>query len=103
EDGIRDFHVTGVQTCALPISCACTSDEETPEPRSIDSTRPRPRNSLVSEPSQRPCLRGPARPCLRGPASAALPPRPSATLLPRRSEERRVGHEGRAGRAAERA
>src|SRR5690606_39283925 len=20
-DGIRDFHVTGVQTCALPISC----------------------------------------------------------------------------------
>src|SRR6266511_5331517 len=26
EDGIRDFHVTGVQTCALPISTApCTS------------------------------------------------------------------------------
>src|SRR5690606_40550462 len=24
EDGIRDFHVTGVQTCALPI-CASTS------------------------------------------------------------------------------
>src|SRR5439155_5635296 len=22
EDGIRDGHVTGVQTCALPISCA---------------------------------------------------------------------------------
>src|SRR5690606_40665462 len=22
EDGIRDFHVTGVQTCALPISAA---------------------------------------------------------------------------------
>src|SRR5690606_39818877 len=22
EDGIRDFHVTGVQTCALPISSA---------------------------------------------------------------------------------
>src|SRR5690606_39877280 len=22
EDGIRDFHVTGVQTCALPISCS---------------------------------------------------------------------------------
>src|SRR5690606_41156086 len=21
EDGIRDFHVTGVQTCALPICC----------------------------------------------------------------------------------
>src|SRR5690606_39460257 len=24
EDGIRDFHVTGVQTCALPISDAFT-------------------------------------------------------------------------------
>src|SRR5690606_40935796 len=24
EDGIRDFHVTGVQTCALPISSAAT-------------------------------------------------------------------------------
>src|SRR5690606_40128626 len=23
EDGIRDFHVTGVQTCALPISGLC--------------------------------------------------------------------------------
>src|SRR5207302_6491813 len=26
EDGIRDFHVTGVQTCALPI-CGCTVDD----------------------------------------------------------------------------
>src|SRR5690606_39733607 len=25
EDGIRDFHVTGVQTCALPISPAVES------------------------------------------------------------------------------
>src|SRR5690606_41065843 len=25
EDGIRDFHVTGVQTCALPISAVCVS------------------------------------------------------------------------------
>src|SRR5690606_39985100 len=29
-DGIRDFHVTGVQTCALPIS-RCRPDFETPE------------------------------------------------------------------------
>src|SRR5690606_39700027 len=26
EDGIRDFHVTGVQTCALPISLATRPD-----------------------------------------------------------------------------
>src|SRR5690606_40692607 len=27
EDGIRDFHVTGVQTCALPISPVTFDDE----------------------------------------------------------------------------
>src|SRR5690606_40855344 len=27
EDGIRSFHVTGVQTCALPILMAATSDK----------------------------------------------------------------------------
>src|SRR6266700_7436391 len=32
EDGIRDFHVTGVQTCALPIS-APAQEEQTPEPQ----------------------------------------------------------------------
>src|SRR5439155_14554697 len=26
EDGIRDGHVTGVQTCALPISSSCAID-----------------------------------------------------------------------------
>src|SRR5690606_40500695 len=32
EDGIRDFHVTGVQTCALPISCSVeASTEQAPE------------------------------------------------------------------------
>src|SRR2546430_3104904 len=25
EDGIRDLTVTGVQTCALPISCSCAT------------------------------------------------------------------------------
>src|SRR5690606_41122141 len=29
EDGIRDFHVTGVQTCALPISSQLTGMPET--------------------------------------------------------------------------
>src|SRR5690606_41195896 len=30
EDGIRDFHVTGVQTCALPISSNATSAASIP-------------------------------------------------------------------------
>src|SRR5690606_41148574 len=29
EDGIRDFHVTGVQTCALPISLAAKNTVNT--------------------------------------------------------------------------
>src|SRR5690606_40751154 len=29
EDGIRDFHVTGVQTCALPISYSFCHDDKT--------------------------------------------------------------------------
>src|SRR6266511_5174607 len=29
EDGIRDFHVTGVQTCALPISAARSCGQDT--------------------------------------------------------------------------
>src|SRR6266511_5885104 len=33
EDGIRDFHVTGVQTCALPISASDTPLVEAPEIR----------------------------------------------------------------------
>src|SRR5690606_39863438 len=31
EDGIRDFHVTGVQTCALPISGVMVIDALTKE------------------------------------------------------------------------
>src|SRR6266511_726737 len=31
EDGIRDFHVTGVQTCALPISARRAGQEHDPE------------------------------------------------------------------------
>src|SRR5690606_6949262 len=30
EDGIRDFHVTGVQTCALPVSVAEEPSSEMP-------------------------------------------------------------------------
>src|SRR5690606_40327954 len=35
EDGIRDFHVTGVQTCALPIWSRTTSAIETRSPELI--------------------------------------------------------------------
>src|SRR5690606_40721397 len=32
EDGIRDFHVTGVQTCALPISGIAFKEQPPPKP-----------------------------------------------------------------------
>src|SRR5690606_36214089 len=62
EDGIRDFHVTGVQTCALPISTAPrrprqrvwgeTGQRERPSPRPRTRREsslviPEPRNSRV--------------------------------------------------------
>src|SRR5690606_39747623 len=67
EDGIRDFHVTGVQTCALPISAVVAYGQILP----------------------RAVLEAPRLGCFNLHGS----------LLPRwrgaRSEERRVGKEGR--------
>src|SRR5690606_40004336 len=65
EDGIRDFHVTGVQTCALPIY----------------GVGARVRRLTIREPT-----------C----PSPRTPPRPRrASRASIRSEERRVGKEGR--------
>src|SRR5206468_8935767 len=68
EDGIRDLIVTGVQTCALPIS-----------------ERPRRRRWLIH------CISTPCASARRGtwPRRGSHPPRD------RRSEERRVGKECR--------
>src|SRR5690606_41047838 len=45
EDGIRDFHVTGVQTCALPISRAAFELGTMNDPLHHD-----PSTSLLAEP-----------------------------------------------------
>src|SRR3712207_6939304 len=68
EDGIRDIGVTGVQTCALPIS-----------------GRPARRRSGAAARRARPGPAGPAR---------ASPPR-TRSARHARSEERRVGKECR--------
>src|SRR5688572_32511893 len=88
EDGIRDLTVTGVQTCALPISR---------RPGALRRSRPRsvhPRSGPLppSRPGRPPpsALRAP-------PASLATfpttPDRPSSSAPAKRSEERRVGKE----------
>src|SRR5690606_40532495 len=77
EDGIRDFHVTGVQTCALPIS-------RTGPP----SCSPATMSSHSSAPSE--ARAGADASCRAGVAAGAAG----------RSEERRVGKEGRSRSAA---
>src|SRR5690606_39520408 len=95
EDGIRDFHVTGVQTCALPI---LTADHvaavlalldgvgAVDVPGGVRARRAGDRIRLERPPS--------------GPAVAPAGPAPPAFFHPldvpgKRSEERRVGEGGR--------
>src|SRR5690606_41198169 len=74
EDGIRDFHVTGVQTCALPIWFGLTRFRT-----------PRVEGRTLS-PNRTGCDGLPGQPCggIVGAQAQAI-----------RSEERRVGREGR--------
>src|SRR5437773_8190560 len=79
EDGIRDRDVTGVQTCALPISCAFAPDCA---PRSPDAPRARRASSRDIPP----------------PTGALWPghdTRNCSSATAHRSEERRVGKECR--------
>src|SRR5690606_40862758 len=78
EDGIRDFHVTGVQTCALPIS--------TPVSRKPIAT------GQKLSPAAMPALAG--KMMLPAPRNSAKVMKPRAS---RRSEERRVGKGGELG------
>src|SRR5690625_7984711 len=83
EDGIRDGHVTGVQTCALPISALNHCRYKTlPKPIGITGL------SRVT---------GCWSPEAMAPSTSPLPSASSA----RRSEERRVGKECRYRRAPE--
>src|SRR5207253_5605984 len=84
EDGIRDGHVTGVQTCALPIfaSCRVWSSDRSSKPdktrSEIDAGLIRSMNLYNSD------YRVNLREAIRGAIEA-------------RSEERRVGKECRCG------
>src|SRR5205807_3994458 len=87
EDGIRDYKVTGVQTCALPISAQPGKSQGRPQSRSgsqpIRYARPaHPAFSLK-----------PLSRWLQGERRMGRP-RIADGL---RSEERRVGKEGRSG------
>src|SRR5207302_3402700 len=81
EDGIRDFHVTGVQTCALPISVSAPTQTVSPS-----LGRELARDLGVSHASA--VVVG----TIIGSGIFLVP----AEMM-QRSEERRVGKEGRVG------
>src|SRR5262249_57624852 len=80
EDGIRDWSVTGVQTCALPISVACIDERSAVSGDGHDARR--------VDVGERHRL---ARAAERG------APEPALGREPQRSEERRGGEGGGAG------
>src|SRR5437867_9369943 len=84
EDGIRDRTVTGVQTCALPISAPAPTVSAPP----AAALAPEPLPVAAPEP---------LRVAAPHPVHVAAPGRVAAPEPARaRSEERRVGKEGRA-------
>src|SRR5207253_5656944 len=80
EDGIRDGHVTGVQTCALPISSRGSASWSTRMPTPVKAT------------SAFACIAMLGCPCEFVLVSVSLPARKASIA---RSEERRVGKECR--------
>src|SRR5207244_5074681 len=88
EDGIRDDLVTGVQTCALPISIGCSR---------VRSSRRR-WMLIPSGKSRRGSKRSSRRPIAKKQRSkSASVLKNSIRAFCRRSEERRVGKECRSG------
>src|SRR5690606_40520715 len=91
EDGIRDFHVTGVQTCALPIYA------RGPLALALARAGVRARDHRGGAEAWR---RARSRPADRARPGADAATRDLVDARAGRSEERRVGKEWRARRAA---
>src|SRR5690606_40778374 len=90
EDGIRDFHVTGVQTCALPIFSGLDGRKVGCQVRDV-----RPALLMILSPEEavpRWTERDIVATLPVAEVMTALPPR---TRIIARSEERRVGKECR--------
>src|SRR5262249_58726176 len=93
EDGIRDWSVTGVQTCALPILPTRSLAPGPPTTRAA-----LPRYTRISRRPIAPFFTVRSRPSAASRVSVLRSTRHAG----RRSEERRVGKEGRCGWASSR-
>src|SRR5690606_39278890 len=83
-DGIRDFHVTGVQTCALPISAARhLHAQERTDPGTRPDSRPtsplRPASGSPHPPDHTVSTAPPSRPTTPPRDAIASPPTTSPT------------------------
>src|SRR5207302_2145083 len=87
EDGIRDFHVTGVQTCALPICYREVSSGLTPIMQMLARRKPGANLPVAGSPKAALAETAVCRSCK---SSAACP---RGRFSSGRSEERRVGKE----------
>src|SRR5207249_7786997 len=90
EDGIRDRNVTGVQTCALPISCGLFYEWHEQNERWVEKGLAACERALAIEPQLAEAL-----------AARAQLFRAQKRYDQARSEERRVGKECGAGVAGE--
>src|SRR5690606_40570527 len=90
EDGIRDFHVTGVQTCALPISSEFSCPPRSTYRATIARKSRRRSHRSGAWPARRCCANvvATAKSHCRKASTCVAPDRVRA-----RSEERRVGKE----------
>src|SRR5690606_39877435 len=101
EDGIRDFHVTGVQTCALPISITISVDvvgdtaTEPDETFTVELS-----NAAGAELADATGLGTILDDDVATVAISAI--QGGGQVSPYRSEERRVGKGGRSGRPRDR-
>src|SRR5207302_3541575 len=89
EDGIRDFHVTGVQTCALPISCLGSSSVSA---RTISLSISAGFVTLLNRERKKASCSKSLQATAARQVSIAMARKPRCVD---RSEERRVGKEGR--------
>src|SRR5690606_40679549 len=91
EDGIRDFHVTGVQTCALPISSVVSG----PRTRVALPARPRTSPAVASLSVPQSAVSPAARP----PALRAAALRPGQRTAAGRRAALRIRLDGRRSRS----